>query len=352
MRGGCGWPGGSDLCPRQWSPPGTPTSSSAPCRQGRASARPAMAWRTPATPPAGPASRPPGPSVRALPMRWYRSPWPSRASSTPMNCGATRTSRGLNGSTSAWGWRQCCGAFSPHMKPALAAAARFLASTPSPRCPAPANTPSTRWPPWRPAWSAPSAIVTKIYSPRHRMQLPRSYRLTSVVHLSRPVGRQHPAHRRHLDHRQPRPVGIRRAESRRSGQRRHCRPRPPPHPATATPPPTSNRRDYAASPGTSARSGVGHMAESAPPAYGSRRRAVELVLSSGRTVTDVARELGVSIEGLRGWVKQAKADRGEGSAGVLTPAEREELRQLRKRDREQQQTIEILKKGSPSSRRR
>ncbi|WP_405676705.1 transposase [Streptomyces sp. NBC_01511] len=94
------------------------------------------------------------------------------------------------------------------------------------------------------------------------------------------------------------------------------------------------------------------MAESAPPAYGSRRRAVELVLSSGRTVTDVARELGVSIEGLRGWVKQAKADRGEGSAGVLTPAEREELRQLRKRDREQQQTIEILKKGSPSSRRR
>ncbi|MFI6476055.1 hypothetical protein ACIBL5_38205 [Streptomyces sp. NPDC050516] len=53
----------------------------------------------------------------------------------------------------------------------------------------------------------------------------------------------------------------------------------------------------------------------------------------------------MSVEGLRGWVKQAKADRGEGPAGALTTAEREELRQLRKRDREQQQTIEILKIG-------
>ncbi|MFF3460658.1 hypothetical protein ACFYXH_41615 [Streptomyces sp. NPDC002730] len=40
------------------------------------------------------------------------------------------------------------------------------------------------------------------------------------------------------------------------------------------------------------------------------------------------------------------------SAGALTTAEREELARLRKRDREQQQTIEILKKVSPSSRRR
>lgn len=41
-----------------------------------------------------------------------------------------------------------------------------------------------------------------------------------------------------------------------------------------------------------------------------KRDAVELVRSSGRTPTEVARELGVSPEGLRNWVNQAKADRG------------------------------------------
>jgi transposase len=76
-----------------------------------------------------------------------------------------------------------------------------------------------------------------------------------------------------------------------------------------------------------------------------KRDAVELVRSSGRTVTEVARELGVSAEGLRGWVKRARVDRGDGPAGALTSAEREELQRLRRKDREQQQTIEILKKG-------
>lgn len=45
-----------------------------------------------------------------------------------------------------------------------------------------------------------------------------------------------------------------------------------------------------------------------------KKDAVELVRSSGRTVAEVARELGVSTEGLRGWVKQAKTDRGQGQA--------------------------------------
>lgn len=38
-----------------------------------------------------------------------------------------------------------------------------------------------------------------------------------------------------------------------------------------------------------------------------KRDAIELVRSSGRTVTDVARELGVSSESLRAWVKKARA---------------------------------------------
>ncbi|MFG1812016.1 transposase [Streptomyces sp. NPDC049040] len=49
-----------------------------------------------------------------------------------------------------------------------------------------------------------------------------------------------------------------------------------------------------------------------------KRDAVALALSSHKTVTEVARDLGVSPEGLRGWVKQAKIDRGEGPVGALT----------------------------------
>lgn len=77
-----------------------------------------------------------------------------------------------------------------------------------------------------------------------------------------------------------------------------------------------------------------------------KRDAVELALSSDKTVTEVARDLGVSPEGLRGWVKQAKTDRGEGAPGALTTAEKDELQRLRRENREQQQTIEILKKAA------
>ncbi|WP_435280026.1 transposase [Streptomyces sp. 1222.5] len=48
-----------------------------------------------------------------------------------------------------------------------------------------------------------------------------------------------------------------------------------------------------------------------------KRDAVALVDSTGRTVTEVARELGVSPESLRAWYKQARVDRGEGRAGEL-----------------------------------
>ncbi|MFE2993189.1 transposase [Streptomyces sp. NPDC059262] len=77
-----------------------------------------------------------------------------------------------------------------------------------------------------------------------------------------------------------------------------------------------------------------------------KRDAVELALSSDKTVTEVARDLGVSPEGLRNWVKQAKIDRGEGPAGALTTAEREELARLRRKVREQAATIEVLGKAT------
>ncbi|MEU2801441.1 transposase [Streptomyces sp. NPDC007117] len=71
-----------------------------------------------------------------------------------------------------------------------------------------------------------------------------------------------------------------------------------------------------------------------------------LVDSSGKTVTAVARELGISSESLRGWYRRARADLGEGVPGELTSAEREELKRLRRENREQQQTIEILKEAT------
>ncbi|MFE4416442.1 transposase [Streptomyces sp. NPDC056821] len=77
-----------------------------------------------------------------------------------------------------------------------------------------------------------------------------------------------------------------------------------------------------------------------------KRDAVALVYSSGKTVTEVAREIGVSPEGLRNWVNQDKTDRGQGPAGALTTAEREELVRLRRKVREMEQTIEVLGKAT------
>lgn len=77
-----------------------------------------------------------------------------------------------------------------------------------------------------------------------------------------------------------------------------------------------------------------------------KRDAVGLVRSSGRTPTEVARELGVSPESLRNWVKQVQTDRGQGPAGALTSDEKEELRQLRREVAEVRKANEILVKAA------
>ncbi|WP_413804441.1 transposase [Streptomyces sp. OE57] len=76
-----------------------------------------------------------------------------------------------------------------------------------------------------------------------------------------------------------------------------------------------------------------------------KRDAIALARSSDKTITEVARDLGVSPESLRGWVKRDRVDQG-GTSGELTSAEREELRWLRRQNTEQQKTIEILKKAA------
>jgi len=71
--------------------------------------------------------------------------------------------------------------------------------------------------------------------------------------------------------------------------------------------------------------------------------AVALVLDDGKSIAQVARDLGLTPSSLAGWVKQARADRSGGKTG-LTIEERAELAKLRKENSELKRERELLKK--------
>jgi transposase len=79
-----------------------------------------------------------------------------------------------------------------------------------------------------------------------------------------------------------------------------------------------------------------------PPEF--KAEAVQLVRASGSSIPQIAKELGVSDNSLRNWVKQAEIDQGERQG--LTIQEHEELRRLRQENRILRQEREILRKAA------
>src|SRR5215831_16243180 len=81
-----------------------------------------------------------------------------------------------------------------------------------------------------------------------------------------------------------------------------------------------------------------------PPEF--RRRAVELVREGSTPVAELARDLGISQSCLRNWMAQADADENGGSPTRLSSAEKKELAELRRKNRQLEMENEILKRAA------
>ena len=86
------------------------------------------------------------------------------------------------------------------------------------------------------------------------------------------------------------------------------------------------------------------MPKTPPYSLEFRQEAVRLLRSSGRSVPQLASELGCSPQSLRNWARQLDVD--EGTQPGLTSDEREELRRLRRELRTVTEEREILKKAA------
>ena len=71
---------------------------------------------------------------------------------------------------------------------------------------------------------------------------------------------------------------------------------------------------------------------------------VELCRTSGQTVAEVARNLGLTATAVRRWVAQAEVDTGQRDG--LTTAEREDLSRLRRENRVLREERDILKRAT------
>jgi transposase len=80
-----------------------------------------------------------------------------------------------------------------------------------------------------------------------------------------------------------------------------------------------------------------------PPEF--RAEAVELIRSGTKSFSQLSRDLGVSDQTLRNWVRQVDVDTGRRHDG-LTTSEREELRRLRAENRTLRMERDLLKKAA------
>ena len=73
---------------------------------------------------------------------------------------------------------------------------------------------------------------------------------------------------------------------------------------------------------------------------------VRLIERSGKSIGQLALELGIGQTALRRWIAQAEIEAGRGPAGALKSAEREELVELRRENQRLRMEREILKKAT------
>ena len=76
-----------------------------------------------------------------------------------------------------------------------------------------------------------------------------------------------------------------------------------------------------------------------------RQRAVELARTGDKPIARLAKELQISESCLRNWMAQAEADDG-GRLDRLSTAEKKELAELRRRNRQLEMENEILKRAA------
>lgn len=81
-----------------------------------------------------------------------------------------------------------------------------------------------------------------------------------------------------------------------------------------------------------------------PPEF--RRRAVELARQGDKPLHQLAEDLGISRSCLQNWLRQADADENAGTGDRLTSAEKKELAELRRRNKQLEMENDILKRAA------
>ncbi|PPA58473.1 transposase [Micromonospora chalcea] len=76
-----------------------------------------------------------------------------------------------------------------------------------------------------------------------------------------------------------------------------------------------------------------------------RAGAVHIVRETGRSIAQVARDLGINSGTLANWVKRDRETRGEAAAGKLAEDERAELARLRRENAELAMERDVLKRS-------